>query len=604
MANYFYINKRDLDFVLFEHLRVQDLDHEKFSDFGREEYDMILAEGIKFSREVLGPLNQDGDRIGATYKDGVVTMPPGCKEAFKLAGENGWISPTMNPEDGGMGLPSVIGTAINEMALAANAGLSLTFGLTAGVGHLIAGFGTEEQKALYTEKLYNGEWSGTMVMTEPGAGSFLADIRTTATPVDGEDYYHIEGVKSFISSGDHDLTDNIIHAVLARMPGGPPGTKGLGLFIVPKILLNPDGSLGEPNDMACGGIEHKMGIHASPTCVLNFGEHGRCKAWLVGTEPHRGMRMMFQMMNDARILTGMQGVALAGVAYENAVRYAQERVQGVDISDFKNPEATRVTIIHHPDVRRMLLNQKSHVEGMRAMAYKTAYLADCAATAETEEAARKFEQRLTLLTPLVKAYCSDKGHEMTTEAIQVFGGYGYCGEYPVEQYNRDVKIASLFEGTNFIQSADLVGRKLNLDGGAVYQELLADIDAFIVEHQETAGLEIIFTRLSEAKAALLEATMELMNSSMSGDLSFPMSVSTRFLHLFSEVVVGWCLAEQAVIAHAQLGNGVTAEDKTFYEGKVLTAQYFAQNVLPGVRMKAEVIKSGDRSVMEMPEGAF
>lgn len=604
MSNHFYMNKRDLDFVLYEQLKVQDLDHERFADFGREEYDMIISEGIKFSREVLGPLNQDADRIGCTFKDGDVTTPPGCKAAYKLAGENGWISPTMDPAYGGMGLPNTMGAAINEMLLAGCTSLSLSFGLAVGVGQLVTTFGTDDQKTRYAEKLFNGTWAGTMALTEPGAGSFLADIRTTATPVEGEDYYHIEGVKSFISSGEHDMTENIVHAVLARMPDGPPGTKALGLFIVPKFDVNADGSVGDRNDVVCGGIEHKMGIHGSPTCTLNFGEKGRCKGWLLGNKPYQGMRMMFLMMNEARILTGMQGVALAGVAYENAVRYAQERVQGVDIANFKDAEAPRVTIINHPDVRRMLMRQKSHAEGMRAMAYKAAFYSDLAETAATEEDARKWEHRFSLLTPLVKAYCSDKGYEMTTEAIQCFGGYGYCGEYPVEQYNRDVKIASLYEGTNFIQSADLVGRKLNLEGGAVYQELLADIEAFIEQHGDTDGLQDIFTRLSEAKAALLEATMELMNASMNGDLTFVMSVSTRFLHLFSEVVVGWCLAEQAVIAHAQLQNGVSDADATFYRGKVLTAQYFAQNVLPSARMKAEVIKNGDRSFMEMAEAAF
>ena len=298
MPNYFQINRRDLDFVLFEHLKVQDLQaHEKFEDFGRDELDMILTEGEKFSREVLGPMNQDADRIGATFADGQVTMPPGAKEAYTLAAENGWISPTQNPEFGGMGLPSTVGAALNEMTLAGCTSLSLAMGLSVGTGHLIETFGTDEQKAMYIEKLYTGEWTGCMDLTEPGAGSFLADVRTTATPIDGEDSYLVEGVKCFITSGDHDMTENIIHAVLARLPGGLPGTKGLGLFIVPKYLVNPDGSVGEDNDVVCGGIEHKMGIHGSPTCTINFGEKGQCKGWLVGTEPNQGMRQMFQLMS-------------------------------------------------------------------------------------------------------------------------------------------------------------------------------------------------------------------------------------------------------------------------------------------------------------------
>lgn len=605
MPNNCYINKRDIEFVLFEQLKIQDLQqYERFEDYGRDEYEMVISEGIKFAREVLGPMNQDADRIGVVFQDGKVTMPPGSKEAFAMGAENGWISPTMSPDYGGQGLPNVVGAALNEFMLAGCASFSLCLGSSVGVGHMIENFGTEEQKAKYIERLYAGEWAGTMVLTEPGAGTHLADVRTSAKKVEGQDYYLIEGVKCFITNGEHDLTDNIIHAVLARLPDGPPGTKGLGLFIVPKIIVNDDGSLGETNDVVCGGVEHKMGIHGSPTCVLNFGEKGQCKGWLMGTEPFQGMKQMFQMMNEARILTGLQGVALAAVAYENAVRYARERVQGVDMANFKDPEAPRVTIINHPDVRRMLLLQKSHVEGMRAMAYRAAFLDDLAKACGDEEQARQYENRLSLLTPLIKAYCSDKGFEMTVEAIQVFGGYGYCGEYPVEQYSRDAKIASLFEGTNFIQSADLVGRKMNLDGGAVFQALLGDIETFIEEHKGTAELAEICERLSEAKGALLEATMELMNASMGGDLAFPMSVSTRFLHLFSEVVMGWCLGEQAAIASAALSNGVTDGDADFYQGKIVSARFFAQNILPGARMKAEVIKLGDRSAMEMPEAAF
>ena len=443
-TNNFYVNKRELDFLLFEHLKIQDLqEHERYSDFGRDEYDMVVNESIKFAREVMGPINMDQDRVGAVYKDGEVTMPPGAKEAFKLAADNGWICPTMNPEYGGQGLPQVIGAVINEVLLAGCASLQLSFTTGLGVGHMIENFGPDELKDIYIEKLYSGEWNGTMVLTEPGAGTHLADIRTTATPVESEDYYHIEGVKSFITNGEHDLTENIVHAVLARMPDGPPGTKGLGLFVVPKYMPNGDGSMGERNDVVCAGIEHKMGINGSPTCQMQFGEQGKCKGWLMGAEPFQGMRQMFQMMNEARVVTGLQGVALASVAYENAVRYAQERVQGVAIKDMRDPNAPRVQIIQHPDVRRMLMLQKSHVEGMRAMAYRAAHWFDLARTAASPEEAEQYEALGSLLTPLVKAYCSDKGFEMTIEAIQCFGGYGYIGEYPVEQYARDAKIASL-----------------------------------------------------------------------------------------------------------------------------------------------------------------
>lgn len=605
MPNTYFISQRDLDFLLFEQLGIQTLaESEPFGDFGQEDYSMIIGEAIRFATEVIAPLNQDSDRIGATFADGEVTTPPGFIEAYAKAAENGWIGAAHSPEFGGMGLPMVLGCVLNEIFLGACTSFQLNMGLTSGVGHLIESFGTDEQKAMYAERLFTGQWTGTMVLTEPGAGSHLADCRTTATPVEGEDHFLIRGGKMFISAGEHDLTENIVHAVLAKLPGERTGTKALGLFLVPKILPNPDGSLGDRNDVVCAGIEHKMGIHGSPTCVLNFGENDSCKGWLLGTEPYKGMRQMFQLMNEARIMTGMQGVALSGVAYQNALRFARDRVQGLSVKSMREPGAKAVPIIEHGDVRRMLMLQKSHVEGLRALAYYAAFLADTEVTATDPDAAAAAGARLQLLTPVVKAFCSDKGFEMCSEAIQVHGGYGYCGEYPVEQYTRDARIAALYEGTNYIQAADLLGRKLPMGGGAPYRALLEEIGAWVATATEDEATADIAAALGKAHGALGMATMDLMQASAGGQLEFSLSVATRYLHMLGEVMLGWLLGQQAQVATAALAAGATGDDVDFYKGKVLTAKFFARNILPMVRAKAAVIKNHDTSVFEMPDAAL
>jgi len=605
MANTYFINQRDLDFLLFEQLGIQSLaESEKFGDFGQEDYSMIIGEAIRFATEVIAPLNQDSDRIGSTFADGEVTTPPGFIEAYKAAAENGWIGAAHSPEFGGMGLPMVMGCVLNEIFLGACTSFQLNMGLTSGVGHLIETFGTPEQQAMYAERLFTGQWTGTMVLTEPGAGSALGDARTTATPVDGEDYFLIRGNKMFISAGEHDLTENIVHAVLAKLPGDRPGTKSLGLFLVPKFVPHADGSLGEKNDVVCAGIEHKMGIHGSPTCVLNFGENDTCKGWLLGTEPYKGMRQMFQLMNEARIMTGMQGVALSGVAYENSRRFARDRAQGASLKNLGQPDAPSVPIIEHGDVRRMLMLQKCHVEGLRALAYYAAVLADKEVTATDPAEAGAAGARLALLTPVVKAFCSDKGFEMCSEAIQVHGGYGYCGEYPVEQYTRDARIAALYEGTNYIQAADLLGRKLPMAGGAPYTQLLGDIAGWAAKAADNEATKDVAGALTKAHGALGMATMELMQASGSGQLDFSLSVATRYLHMLGEVLLGWLLGQQAEIAAAALEAGATGDDVDFYKGKVLTAKFYAANVLPLVRAKAAVIANHDMSLFEMPDSVL
>jgi len=604
MGNNFYrVSKRDIDFVLNEQLKVEQLcELDKYKDFDSDDFDMIITEAIKFATEVLGPLNQDGDREAAKYEDGKVKAPAIFHDAYKLACENGWISMSNSAEWGGQGLPSVIAMAAGEIFFGGCTSFMLYFP-GPGVGHMVENFGPESLREAFCEKLYTGEWQGTMCLTEPGAGTAVGDLRTTAKK-DG-DTYLITGTKCFITAGDHDLTPNIIHGVLARVEGAPPGTKGISQFIIPKYWVNEDGSIGDFNNVTCAGIEHKMGIKASATCTLNFGEDGPCRGFLLGEEENKGMRQMFQMMNEARITTGLQGIALAAAAYENAVQYTQERIQGVDIKSMKDPDAPRVPIIKHADVRRMLLLQKSFVEGMRAFAYRLASYEDFAHGHPDEEKRKWYAGYVDLMTPIVKAYCSDMSFDMTSVAMQCYGGYGYCQEYPVEQYCRDARIAMIFEGTNFIQAADLIGRKLNIGGGVLMQNYMADIDEFIGGLKGNEAVGDLVEQLDTAKNVLLGTTMKIAGIAMEGDLDYVMSISTRYLHMFGEIVIARELIEQAAIAAEALKTAeADTVDHAFYTGKVYSAKFFVNSILPSVEMKAKVIENMDRSCIEIPDNAF
>ncbi len=602
-VNTYEVSRRDQNFVLYEQLGIERLlETERYKDFSKDDFDLIIAEAETFAKEVIGPLNQDGDRLGVVFEGGEVKVPQAFHDAYKLAREAGWIAPAHSPELGGQGLPYVVYMCISEMFLGACTSFML-YMPGPGVGHLIENFGLDWQRDLFCPKLYSGEWQGTMCLTEPQAGSAVGDIRTKA--VRHGDHYLIEGTKCFITSGNHDLTPNIVHAVLARVEGAPPGTKGISLFIVPKYLVEGDGKIGAFNNVVCGSVEHKMGIKASATCVLNFGDGGPCVGYLMGDKENVGMRQMFQMMNEARIATGLQAIALAGAAYENAARYAKERIQGVEIAHMRDPNAPRVPIIKHADVRRMLITQKAYVEAMRAFAYRLAFFVDMAEGSKEEEKRAYYQGMVDLLTPIVKAYCSDKGFEMTSVAMQCFGGYGYCQEYPVEQYCRDSRIAMIYEGTNFIQAADLVGRKLNLQGGVLMQRFIEEINAFVERARAVEEVRELVERLDEAKNTLLETTMKLGEFAMAGEVDYAMLVATRYLHLFGDVVMARELVEQAAIASRKLkdlpeGNA----DRAFYLGKRYTAEFFVRNILPEVAMKAAVIAAHDRSAIEIPEEAF
>lgn len=610
----FLVDLRDIKFVVFDQIGVDKLiEQEKFSEYDADDFEALLDEAVKQGKDIFAPLSADGDVIGATWEDGKVTMPPGTKEAWDMMRENQLIGMNMSSDWGGMDLPQMVFTAVQDIFVGANPALALTPMLTTGAGHLIEVFGTDELKNIYLEKMYTGEWTGTMCLTEPGAGTDVGASKTKAYRQD-DGTYLIEGNKIFITSGDHDLTENVIHAVLARIEGDPPGTKGISLFLVPKYRVNDDGSLGEFNDVKCTGIEEKMGIHGSPTCQMAFGEDGKCQGWILGEE-RGGMRAMFQMMNEARIGVGLQGAATANASYQLALAYAKERNQGPHISRFKDPTAPRVPIVEHPDVRRMLMLQKAYSEGMRALLLTAAYYGDLAETMEDKEQAAHYHGLVEVMTPICKAYCSDLGFKVTEWAMQTHGGYGYCREYGVEQMMRDVKIASIYEGANGIQAMDLVGRKLSQKMGANFMSVMNQMGEFIEAHKDHPELSEAVKRLEDARDAVNESAMYFAMTGAS-DVTIPLLNAYPFLEVFGDLLVGKLLIEQAVIAQDKFAS-IAAEKKVnlkrskkvkalleddeeaaYLWNKVKTAQFFATYVLTLAPNKAEAIKAGDTSPMD------
>jgi alkylation response protein AidB-like acyl-CoA dehydrogenase len=595
--------------VLFEYLGVDKLlEAEKWKEFDVDTFQMVLSEAIKFAGGITAPLNQPADAEGAHFENGKVTVPRGYHEAYRQYCENNWIGIGTNPEWGGQGFPLTIALACGEAFTASNCAFMFTPELTLAAAHVIESFGTDVQRRMFLEKMNSGKWGGTMCLTEPQAGSAVGDTKTRATPI-GDGTWKIEGTKIFITSGDHDLTENIVHLVLARTPDAPPGIKGISLFIVPKIWVSEDGSLGALNDVVCTGIEHKMGIHASPTCSLAFGDNGGCRGLIVGEE-FEGIRYMFQMMNEARLAVGMQGLALAAQAYETALAYSKERIQGTDILAFKDPNATRVPIITHPDVRRMLMTMKAYTEGARGLVYSAAYYLDMHAMTGEE----KYHLMIELLTPICKAYCSDMGFKVTELAIQTMGGYGYCSEYGVEQLCRDVKIASIYEGANGIQALDLVGRKLGAKGGAVLMSVLNQLNTFVARVKKHEVYGDLAKDLENAKNDLVKVTMGFRTQAAKNPY-YPVSFATPYLHMFGEVLYAYYLLDMALVAHDKLealyaNKGATDAaarkkldadhpEARFYSGKIHTARFFIKQVLPNVHAKAAAAASGDMSLMDI-----
>ncbi len=573
------VDTQDLLFTLFDYLDLSKLTSgEKFKEQSEDLYKMVFNEAHKFILKEVDPLHIPGDRAGCKLENGIVTTPKGYKEAYKAFAEQGFLSMDNPPELGGQGLPLSLMVGIFEMLTGADIALSMYAGLTKGSAHVIESSGSETLIRIFCPKMYSGTWGGTMCLTEPWAGSSVGDIKTTATP-NSDGTFNIKGSKIFISSGDHDLTDNIIHLVLARVQGDAPGTKGISLFVVPKIWVNADGSLAEPNDVACVNIEHKMGIKAQATCSLNFGEKGICRGFLIGQQS-KGMTYMFQLMNEARLLTGLQGVAIGGAAYEQARKYAGERIQGGD-----------KPIIEYPDVRRNLTLSKAWVEGMRAFIYKTAFMLDQIAITTDATEKEKLEDAVALAVPICKAYGSDFGFKVCELAIQVHGGYGYISEYPVEQHMRDVKIASLYEGTNGIQALDLVGRKLGAKNGQLFRQFYEDTTALIEKWNTLEPLAKPAQELKKALDQIAQVAMKFMQESMSGNMNFVMLNATPFLEICGHAMIARILLEQADLCFGK--------DTVFATNKIKTAAFFAFQILPLVGARTKSILSGDTSALEI-----
>ncbi|MDB5212784.1 MAG: Acyl-CoA dehydrogenase [Myxococcaceae bacterium] len=602
---------REFQFLLFEQFKLGELlGKAPYDAWGEEEVRSSLAECYRFAREVLGPLNVVGDIQGCKLENGHVITPTGFKDAWKKLYEAGWKSIGVPPELGGAGAPRTLQVLVEEMLSGANAAFNMYPGLAYGAAEVIEQFGTADQKHKFAEHMFNGKWGGTMCLTEPHAGTDVGSAKTTASRnADGS--YNVRGTKIFISGGDHDLAENVIHLVLARVDGAPAGTKGLTLFIVPKYSIKEDGTLGESNDVHVASLEHKMGINGSATCVLNFGDNGKCIGWPVGGEEklNQGMPQMFKLMNAARISVGVQGVAVASSAFLNALDYAKERKQGASITHWKDATAPRVPIIEHADVRRMLIQMKATVEGIRALAVKLTMHQDQVYVYQgKDEAKAAYHQgQVDLLVPLVKAYGSDQGFRICETAIQTYGGAGYTRDYPVEQYCRDAKIFSIYEGTNHIQAMDLVGRKLGQAGGANLQAFLGDIAKFVAANSAHATLGSAVKKLGAAQEAVAGTAMRLLMWFQSGQVALVPLSANRFCEMMSELTVAWQLLEGAVVAEQAKGNATAAEghpDHAFYAGKVQAALWFARNVLPGVEHKAQLLGEEDKSALDMPDAGF
>ncbi|MGO9830179.1 MAG: acyl-CoA dehydrogenase [Myxococcaceae bacterium] len=605
--NWYRNDLRELSFLLLEQFKLGELAGQPpYEAWSAEEANSILSETSRFVREVLGPLNASGDRSGCRLVQGKVQTPEGFPDAWKQLYALGFKSLGVAPEHGGQGAPVMLTVLVEEMLSGANPAFAMYPGLAFGAAELILECATPEQVKRYVDRMFNGTWGGTMCLTEPQAGTDVGAATSTARRLpDGS--YQVKGTKIYISGGDHDLTENIIHLVLARVEGAPPGTKGLSLFIVPRQRVHPDGSLGEHNDVQVASIEHKMGINGSATCVLNFGEAGGCVGELVGGVENAGMAQMFRMMNGARIAVGIQGLAAASSAYLNALEYAKERKQGPHYSKWKDPTVPRVSILEHPDVRRMLLDMKAHVEGTRALVMKLARHVDFsrALRGKDDAAASYHHGQVELLTPLVKAFASDEGFRLCASALQVYGGAGYLKDHPVEQSVRDVKITSIYEGTNHVQAMDLVGRKLGQAGGQYLQAFLADVGTFVEAHRSHPALGPAVANLAAGQEHLMSAAMGLLSWSQSGQLGLIGLNANRFLQMMARLAVGWLLLEGAVVAEAaQAKLPAGHPDGAFYEGKKQAALFFARNELPKVEAEAKLMRQEDASALDIPDAGF
>lgn len=607
---------KDAKFVIYDQLKVEKLcESERFQEHSRETFEMVINEAERIAVNDLAPVNSEGDKVGCIWQDGKIKIPESFHRPYKKVCEGGWIGATEDYDAGGQQLPTLVYHVCSEMFYAANLSLFGYAGLTHSAAKCLEIYGTDEQKKKYMLPLYTGRYSGTMDLTEPQAGSDVGAIRTKALR-NRDGTYSISGQKLFITAGEHNLTENIIHIVLARIEGSPEGTRGLSCFVVPKIRVNDDGSLGENNNIYCTNIEHKMGMRASATCGLNFGENGECIGELLGEE-QKGIMVMFHMMNEQRVEVGCEGLGLANSAYLHALDFARERLQGPPFGAKSN---IQVPIISHPDVRKNLLWMKCYTEGLRALLLYIVYCMDKVSVSKDEDERRNWQDMVEVLTPIGKAYATDRSFEVCVKAIQVLGGYGFCEDYLVEQYARDCKITSIFEGTTGIQAIDLFGRKINLRKGEAFQTIITKIEQTIKETSGVSELSQYTEEVGKHLAGLKEITNILREQSSSKNAYQAYSWATPYLEIFGDVVLGWMFLWQARVAYDKL-QGIFKDqgaqdrisrdkliadnpDAAFLTSKIVTAKYYIGSFLPLVEGKITSIKKNDRSFLEMEEALF
>lgn len=583
----------DIKFVLHDVLNAEELTKiSGFEEATPDLVDQILEEGAKLCENSLFPINQSGDDEGCTFKDGEVTTPKGFKEAYEEFTQGGWCGVSADPEYGGMGLPMLVNTVMQEMICSSNFSFGMYPGLSQGAYEAIHHFGDEDQKNTYLPKLVTGEWSGTMCLTEPHCGTDLGLIKTKAVPND-DGSYNITGTKIFISAGEHDLSENIIHLVLAKLPDAPEGVKGISLFVVPKFT--PDDM--KRNGIHCGSIEHKMGIHANSTCVMNMED---AKGWLVG-EKHKGLKAMFVMMNAARLGVAMQGLGIAEVAYQNGLAYAKDRLQMRALDGTKAPDKPADPIIVHPDVRRMVLTSKAFCEGSRALSYWVGKNLDISLHHEDPEERKKADDLVALLTPIVKAYQTDMGFEVSSLAMQIHGGHGYIREYGVEQYARDARIAMIYEGTNGIQALDLVGRKMGAHMGRYLRRFFHPLSEYIETNMANPELQEFIMPLAKSFAKLQQSTAVIAQKGLK-DPTEAGAASVDYLRQFALVAMGYMWIQMAEVAQKKLAEG--ADNKKFYESKIKTARFFFARMLPEADWRFKAVMAGAETLMDHDEDEF